>query len=83
MAGLFAPGALISIRTIAKRLGTCTMPACEALGHLIAERALERHANRTIAVPLITQDAYRELRDIRLALEGLAARQAATRLSEA
>jgi DNA-binding GntR family transcriptional regulator len=82
MAGRFAPGALISIRTIADRLGTSAMPAREALNRLIAEGALERRPNRTIAVPLITRGAYQEIRDIRVALEGLAAEQAAPHLTD-
>jgi len=73
MNGTFEPGEIVSIRGLAERLGTSTMPVREALNRLIADRALEARANRTIAVPLITRTGYRAVCEVRQALEGLAA----------
>ena len=83
MAGVFEPGEVVSIRGLAERLGTSTMPVREALHRLIADNALEARANRTIAVPIITRAGYRQVCEVRLALEGLAAENAAGRLDMA
>jgi DNA-binding GntR family transcriptional regulator len=83
MSGAFEPGEVVSIRGLAERLGTSTMPVREALHRLIADRALEARANRTIAVPLMTRRGYLAICEVRQALEGLAAERAAGRLSPA
>jgi len=83
MTGTFEPGEIVSIRSLAERLGTSTMPVREALNRLIADRALEARANRTIAVPVITRAGYVAVCEVRQALEGLAAARAAGRLEPA
>jgi DNA-binding GntR family transcriptional regulator len=83
MSGVFEPGQVVSIRGLAERLGTSTMPVREALHRLIADNALEARANRTIAVPVITRASYRQVYEVRMALEGLAAENAAGRLDAA
>ncbi|MGD9538073.1 MAG: GntR family transcriptional regulator [Alphaproteobacteria bacterium] len=83
MSGMFEPGEVVSIRGLAERLGTSTMPVREALHRLIADNALEARANRTIAVPIITRASYRQVYEVRMALEGLAAENAAGRLDAA
>ena len=55
MSGVFEPGQVVSIRGLAERLGTSTMPVREALHRLIADNALEARANRTIVVPVVTR----------------------------
>lgn len=50
---------------------------------LLLEGALEQRAARDIRVPIITADRYREIADIRLELEGLAAARAAERRIDA
>jgi DNA-binding GntR family transcriptional regulator len=77
----FAPGQKVTIRSLAAALGTSLTPVREALRRLIAEGALEGAANRSVRVPIMTRDKILELRDIRLALEGLAAARAAERIS--
>lgn len=81
MSGTFEPGEVVSIRGLAEKLGTSTMPVREALHRLIADRALEARSNRTIAVPLISREGFRAIGEVRMALEGLAAERAAGRLS--
>ncbi|MGE3146026.1 MAG: GntR family transcriptional regulator [Pseudorhodoplanes sp.] len=76
MSGRFAPGSLVSLRTLAASLGTSPMPVRAAVNRLIAERALEMRANRTVAVPVLTQKQFLELTELRVMLEGRAARLA-------
>jgi DNA-binding GntR family transcriptional regulator len=80
--GRFHSGDVLIIRQLADRYGISATPVREALQRLVAERALEILPNRSIAVPILTQDKFAELRRIRCALEGLAAEQAAPNLGE-
>src|SRR5262249_52982603 len=52
-------------------------PVREALRRLVAEGAFEMQPNRSVRVPLMTRAKVLELRDIRMAVEGLAAEKAA------
>ncbi|MBN9451493.1 MAG: GntR family transcriptional regulator [Bosea sp.] len=76
--GRFSPGYPLTVRGVAEALGISPMPVRAALDRLEAEGALvARDGNRTLAVPELTIEAYRELREIRIMLEGLAAQKAA------
>ncbi|MBM3546073.1 MAG: GntR family transcriptional regulator [Alphaproteobacteria bacterium] len=75
--GKFAPGQKLTIRSIGNALGVSVMPVREALRRLTAEGAFEMQPNRSVRVPLMTRAKIVELRDIRVALEGLAAERAA------
>jgi len=77
ISGQFTPGDVLVIRQLAIEMGTSIMPVRDALQRLVAERALEMLPNRTVHVPLITRDAFDELTDIRIRLEGLATEYAA------
>lgn len=77
IAGQVAPGEKLSPRLIAEALGTSPMPVREALRRLMAEQAVEFLPNTAIRVPVMTEARFREIRVIRLALEGLAAETAA------
>lgn len=76
-AGRFTPGEKLSFRFIAGTLGVSLTPVREAIRRLVAEGALEMRPSRSVRVPLMTRDKVLELRDIRLAVEGLAAEKAA------
>ncbi|WP_428658462.1 GntR family transcriptional regulator [Reyranella sp.] len=76
-AGRFTPGQKLSFRFIAGTVGVSLTPVREAIRRLVAEGAFEMRPNRSVRVPLMTRDRILELRDIRLALEGLAAEKAA------
>ena len=51
MAGMFSPGEAVTLRILARRLGTSAMPVREAVSRLIAERALVLLPNRSVIVP--------------------------------
>lgn len=78
MSGRFEPGQRITIRGLAEELGMSMTPVREAVARLAAERAIEAEPNRWMRIPLLGVEELRELRDIRVALEGLATERAAT-----
>ncbi|HEX2887644.1 GntR family transcriptional regulator [Vineibacter terrae] len=77
--GEFMPGQDISLRGAAEALNVSQMPARQALSRLQAEGVLVMRENRTLTVPELTPTTVVEVRDIRIALEGLAAELAALR----
>ena len=79
--GEFLPGQRLNIREIADSFGTSATPVREALLQLVTEGALELRAGQAISVPVLTQETYLELRDLRLNLEGMGAARAAERAS--
>lgn len=74
--GRFAPDARLTIRDLAQSLGTSVTPVRDAILRLIQDEALVQKSAREVRVPVITLQRYREIRQIRLKLEGLAAREA-------
>lgn len=83
MSGAFAPGQKITTRNIAAALGISPTPAREAIGRLVAERALDFDGNRSAVVPSLDKSRVAEIYEIRIALEGLAAEAAAINIDEA
>ena len=75
--GRFAPGERLTIRDLAQSLGTSVTPVRDAILRLIQDEALVQKSAREVRVPIIRLERYREIRQIRLKLEGLAAREAA------
>src|SRR5690242_3880527 len=80
-AGRFTPGQKLSFRYIAGTLGVSLTPVREAIRRLVAEGAFEMWPNRSVRVPLMTRDRVLELRDIRIAVEGLATEKAAAHVT--
>src|SRR5215468_7993257 len=76
-AGRFRPGQKLTFRFVADALGVSLTPVREALRRLVAEGAFEMQPNRSVRVPPMTRAKVLELRDIRMAVEGLAAEKAA------
>src|ERR1700754_5169498 len=76
-AGRFVPGQKLTFRFVAGSLGVSLTPVREAIRRLVAEGAFEMRPNRSVRVPLMTRDKVLELRDIRMAVEGLATGKAA------
>jgi DNA-binding GntR family transcriptional regulator len=72
ISGMFQPGQVLVIRTVAAGYGISPTPVREALQRLVAERLLAMQANRSIIVPPLSIDKFSELYRIRCALEGLA-----------
>ncbi len=83
MAGRFKPGQKLTIRAVATALDVSLTPAREALYNLAAEGILEMRPNGSVYVPTLTTERIVELTKIRTALEGLAAREAALRITDA
>ena len=81
MGGAIAPGEPMTIRALAKALGTSVMPVREALRRLVAERALELLPNRSVTLPVMTAEKFEEIYRIRVALEGLMAETAARQIT--
>jgi DNA-binding GntR family transcriptional regulator len=82
MSGRFLPGETLTIRGVAEALGTSIMPVREALRRLAAERAVQFHADRSIRIPLLDEQSFDELLQMRLLLEGRAAAAAAQRMTQ-
>jgi DNA-binding GntR family transcriptional regulator len=83
MRGGFQPGQKLKIAELAAAFGTSAMPVREALGRLVAERALESLPNRSMRVPSISRDTLADLVQARCAVEGLAVERAAARIDAA
>lgn len=81
VAGQVAPGEKLNPRAIASALGTSAMPVREALRRLMAEQAVEFLPNTAIRVPVMTAARFREVRAIRIALEGMATEVAAAAIT--
>jgi DNA-binding GntR family transcriptional regulator len=79
--GNYRPGNKLSIRRLAKALGTSAMPVREALKRLVSERALEVFGNRSFAVPIFEPKRVSDLVFIRSSLEGIATQLATETLT--
>lgn len=83
MTGGLLPEQVLTVRGIAESYGVSLTPVREAMQRLVAERALTIENARTIRVPRLGVETYREILRIRLALEPMAARDAAARMGNA
>ena len=83
MAGRFQPGERLNIRALATMLGTSATPVREALSRLAAEGAIDMVPNQSVRVPEFSDERFEELKLIRMAVEGLAAEQAAASITAA
>jgi DNA-binding GntR family transcriptional regulator len=75
--GRFVPGQQLTLRSLARVLGTSLIPVRDALQRLESLGVLETQANRTMIVPQLSQEKLTEIREVRECLEGLAAERAA------
>lgn len=78
--GRFVPGERLRIHTLAEKLGVGEMPVRAALVRLAAESALVNLPNRGVQVPRLTRAQFDDVLNVRLMLEGEAARLATARL---
>jgi DNA-binding GntR family transcriptional regulator len=83
MSGRLAPGEKLSLRAAADLLGVSMMPVREAVSRLVADHALEVTPNRAVRVPVMTAAQFRDLTQVRIAIEGHAAAQAAAQRGKA
>ncbi|MBD9491711.1 GntR family transcriptional regulator [Ensifer sp. ENS11] len=75
--GVYRPGHKLTVRAVAQDLDVSTTPARDAINRLASEAALVYAGPKTVVVPVLDAKALQEITLIRLALEGLAAQQAA------
>lgn len=80
--GKFQPGQKLTLRGLARQLGTSAMPVRDALQHLQSIGALVLQPNGTTSVPHLDSVELQELSEIRLMLESFAAERAITILDE-
>ena len=78
-AGRFAPGEKLKLRDLAHEMGISPTPVREALARLISEQALEQVGHHSVRVPVMDEERFGEVRELRLVLEGQAAARAALR----
>src|SRR5688572_2107983 len=83
LSGRMPAGSAIRQEEVAKQLSLSRIPVRDALRHLAAEGFVTVEANRRVVVTLLQPNELSELYEIRSVLEGLAARHAATRLTDA
>jgi DNA-binding GntR family transcriptional regulator len=79
--GAIQGGAKLNPMAIAEELGISRMPVREALLQLDGEGLVTNRMNRGAVVTSLTADDVEELFEIRAALEGIAARHAASRVT--
>lgn len=82
MVGQLTPGERLTVRGVAAATGTSIMPVREAFRRLTSEGALEPQATGATRVPIFDLTRLKDLTEIRMTVEGLAARLAAQRITE-
>jgi DNA-binding GntR family transcriptional regulator len=82
VAGELTPGARISEQALARAMGVSRGPLREAVRRLEGRRLLERKANIGVRVAELSPERLYDLMTVREAMEGMACRLAADRLSE-
>jgi len=81
--GAVPPGKRLTLRGLAKVLGTSPMPVRDAVTRLINDGALRMLPNRSVEVFKPSRCQFREIVTLRCCLEGLAAKEATGRIDAA
>src|ERR1700722_11561043 len=76
MAGRFWPGQRLRIGELTAAMGVSQTPVREAIMQLAREGGLEIRSSQSITVTNLSLTRYKELREVRLLLEGLATEKA-------
>lgn len=74
--GQLKPGERITARSLSRSMGVSLTPARDAIARLVREGAIEISETHMFSVPILKQDRYRAISQIRISLEPMAARQA-------
>ncbi len=83
MQGRFQPGDRLKIRDLAEQFGTSVTPIRDAILRLAHDEAVTFRSPRDIRIPQMNEPRYREIRVIRIRMEGLAAETAAQMATKA
>ena len=83
LAGRFAPGTVLTLRSLAESFGTSITPVRDAVTRLVAQGVLQQGPRNSAIVPNLTRHELAHLTVVRCALEGRAAREAAFNRNEA
>ncbi|MFT5115184.1 MAG: DNA-binding GntR family transcriptional regulator [Parasphingorhabdus sp.] len=81
--GEYFPGSVLSIRSLAKKMGTSTMPVREALARLSSERLLQSSVKRSYRVAELDPKRVADQFFLRARLEGIATELAVPNLTAA
>src|SRR5690625_2715306 len=76
LTGKIPPGERVTLRGLAKALGTSSMPVREAITQLVNDGALEVLPNRMVRVFKPKLSEFQEIVKLRCCLEGFAAKEA-------
>ncbi len=79
--GEYFPGSVLSIRSLAKKMGTSTMPVREALTRLASERLLQSSVKRSYKVAELDPKRVADQFFLRARLEGIATEIAVSNLT--
>ena len=82
ISGHYKPGERITISSLSVALGVSPTPVREAIRLLAAEGGLDLKPNHSLRITALSQEAYKEVSQIRVQLEGLAAAEAARRRTD-
>lgn len=80
--GAWLPGTKLTLRSLSEELGTSVQPVRDAIGKLVAERALVMRPNHSVALPPTDRRLMAEIFAMANMLEGEAARRSTLRLNE-
>ncbi len=83
MAGYFAPGDYLNLRTLADRFETSITPVREAVRRLVAEGALVDAPARALRVPPLQRSRLIDLKQARLGIESMVTELAVQRITKA
>jgi DNA-binding GntR family transcriptional regulator len=83
LSGRIERGVTLTLRQLARELGTSMMPVRDAVTRLSAEQALTVIPNRGICIPPLSEEEAEDLWRLRINLEGEASAQAARGASKA
>jgi DNA-binding GntR family transcriptional regulator len=83
LSGALAPGQRVKERDVAEQMGISTTPVKEALRRLEQEGLVVSQPRRGAVVSTLVEIPVEEIQEIRGVLEGMAARLAATRMTDA
>ena len=83
MAGRFWPSQRLRIGELAVAMGVSQTPVREAIMQLVSEGGLDVRSSQSITVANLSLSRYKELREVRLLLEGLATEKATPLITSA